>query len=168
MALLVKTIVVLFTFFFIFSPNVAFSEEASSSPKSTFEAFWPLTAGRTADDPLYYLKVWKENLRGVLIFGNPQKAEYAVLMGTKRVLEADKLLQGGKKDLADKTLGKASEQFDIAKKNLNDAKVNKRPLGSSVNTIKPRLENSVILMQTMQSNTVGGVLQKIKELQMTL
>ena len=119
-------------------------------------------------DPLYPLKIFKENLRSLIIFGSLQKAEYAVFIGTKRVLEADKLISDGNKDLADKTLEKASEQFDIAQKKINDAKLNKRPLGSAEFTIKPRLENLIALMLTMQTNMVEEVLQKIKNLQMSL
>src|SRR3989338_9481511 len=104
----IKTLLVAF-FIFLFSVNVVFAQ--TPSPKTTFEAFWPLTAGKTIDDPLYFLKVWKENFRGMFIFGNPKKAEYAVYLGTKRVLEAEKLLKNGKKELAHQTLVKATQQF---------------------------------------------------------
>ena len=152
----------------LFNSNLAFADEATSSPKTLYETFWPLTAGKTIDDPLYFLKEWKENLRGMLVFGNPQKAEYAVFLGTKRVLEADKLIKEGKKDFADKTLGKASKQFDIAKNYINNAKKSNKPLGSSEVTIKPRLENLLNLIPTIQSNAADEVLQKIKDLQMNL
>ena len=160
------TLILLVTSLFtLFSSNVVFGQqEATSSQKTTFEAFWPLTAGRTMGDPLYSLKIFKENLRGFLVFGSPQKADYAVFIGTKRVLEADKLISDGNKDLADKTLEKAAEQFDIAARNINDAKPNKRSLGNVEYTIKPRLENLIILMSNIQTNKAGTVLQKIKDL----
>ncbi len=151
----------------LLSPTFALAQnEATSGPKSTFEIFWPLTAGKTMDDPLYFLKTWKENLNGILIFGNPQKAEYAVLLATKRVLEADKLLQSGKKDLADQSLIRASEQFTIAQKNINDAKKSNSSLVSVSFTIKPRLDHLTTFLPMIQSAKTEEVLQKIKNLQM--
>lgn len=159
---------IFFTLAILFSTNLVLAKEATSSPKTTFEAFWPLTAGRTIDDKLYFLKTWKENLRGMLIFGNPQKAEYAVYLGTKRVLEADKLLKENKKDFADQTLRKAMEQFDLARNYINGAKVNKLPLGPNVLTIKPRLENLSNLIPTMPTDMSAEILQKIKNLLVNL
>jgi len=161
----IKILLVAF-FIFLFSVNVVFAQ--TPSPKTTFEAFWPLTAGKTIDDPLYFLKVWKENFRGMFIFGNPKKAEYAVYLGTKRVLEADKLLEDGKKDLADQTLSKAIEQFDIAEKNISGAKIKKLPLESSVQTIKPRLENLVNFVPTIQLNETEKLLEKLKKLNLEI
>lgn len=115
MSYLLKSFLAIFILIFMFfSSGVVLAEDATSSPKTTFEAFWPLSAGKTIDDPLYFLKIWKENLRGMLIFGNPQKADYAVYLGTKRVLEGDKLLKEGKTNLALKTLKSADLEFSSA------------------------------------------------------
>jgi len=42
--------------------------------------------------------------------------------------------------------------------------LNKRSLGNVEYTIKPRLENLIILMSNIQTNKAGTVLQKIKDL----
>lgn len=91
----------------------------SQTPQSldSFELFWPLVAGKTRGDSLYSLKIFKENLRGALIFGKRQKASYQVFRGTKRVLEAEKLLGQNKTDLAVKTLNDALEEFKKAESN---------------------------------------------------
>ena len=157
----IKTLLVTLLIF-VFSSNVVFAQ--TPSPKTTYEAFWPLTAGKTIDDPLYFLKTLKENFRGMFIFGNPKKAEYAVYLGTKRVLEAEELLKNGKKELADQTLVKATEQFDIAEKNINEAKTNKLPLESSALTIKPRLENLINFVPTMQLSESEKLLEKLKKI----
>lgn len=151
-------------------PILSFAQqnEATIEAKTTFELFWPLTAGRTADDPLYFLKTLKENLRGMLIFGLPQKAEYAVLLGTKRVLEADQLIKSGNKDVADKTLRKASEQFDIAEKNIDEAKSKKQSLSSSLVTIKPRIDNLIDFIPGLDSGLKEEVLLKIKAIRSKL
>lgn len=158
-------------FFFIilfFSSAAVYAEDATSSTKSTYEAFWPLTAGRTIGDPLYFLKIFKEDLREIFIFGSPRKAEYAVFIGTKRVLEADKLLKEGNKDFTDKTLINAAEQFDKAQKNMDSAKKEKKPLDVIESSVKPRLENLVILLQTMQSGKASEILKKVESIRNTI
>ncbi len=70
----------------------------------SFELFWPVVPGKTMGDTLYGLKIFKEKVRGFLIFGIPQKANYKVTLATKRVVEAEKLITDGKTDLANQTL----------------------------------------------------------------
>lgn len=81
---------------------------------NSFELFWPLVAGKTEDTSFYFLKLIKEQVLGWFISGDSKKADYAVLLGTKRALEAEKLLKDGKNDLALKTLEKAKSQFSSA------------------------------------------------------
>ena len=161
----IKTLLVTFLIF-LFSANVVFAQ--TPSPKTTFEAFWPLTAGKTIDDPLYFLKTLKENFRGMFIFGNPKKAEYAVYLGTKRILEADKLFNDGKNELANKTLDKALEQFNVAEKNISVVKTSNRTLGPNIATMKPRLDNLLILLPSIPSDKMEELLQKVKNLQINL
>jgi len=67
----------------------------------SYELFWPMVAGKTtADGFVYKLKILKEDVRGYLIFGPVQKADYHVFRAAKRLLEAEKLLL----DKKDKTL----------------------------------------------------------------
>ena len=150
--------------FLLLAQNYIFAQEdaAPSGTKSPFELFWPLTAGKTIDDPLYFLKSIKENLRGILIFGVAQKADYAVLIGTKRVLEAEKLLNQGKRDMADKTLGLALEQFNIAEKNTDNLKEKGEKLGQAASTMQPRLDNLINFLPTLRLDKSDEVLQKIK------
>lgn len=114
--------------------NTQVVQKASPSPSSEapapfvapsepdrFTLFWPLTAGKTKADSLYFLKRLKEDLRGFFIFGKPQKAEYNVFLGTKRVLEADSLIQIGKTDLASQSLDDALKNFDNAKRFMDQS-----------------------------------------------
>jgi hypothetical protein len=92
MKLLAATLI----FISFFSPSVAFAQSPSPSlepigPVSSFELFWPISAGKVAGEPLYFLKTLKENVRGMLIFSTYKKAEYAITLGEKRVVEAEKL-----------------------------------------------------------------------------
>ena len=155
-------------------PQAVLAQKVTTSPSPSVmpspvvmnsnELFWPLAAGKTIDDPLYFLKTFKENLRGWLIFGNAQKAEYAVFLGTKRVLEAEKLLKEDKKEVANRTFDKALEQFEIAQKNVEEASNKKMLSKGSVDTMKPRLNNLVNFLPTLDFDKANEVLQKVKEL----
>lgn len=88
----------------------------SVNAASSYEMFYPMVAGKTvADGFVYKLKILKENIRGALIFGTTPKANYKVFLGTKRVLEAEKLLGEGKGVLASTTLDKSINEFEDAK-----------------------------------------------------
>lgn len=89
------------------------SSGASVSPVDSFDLFWPLVSGKTESDTLYSLKLLKETISGWIIFGDTKKADYAILLGTKRVLEAEKLLNNGKTDLAGKALDRAIAQYSL-------------------------------------------------------
>jgi hypothetical protein len=133
------------TFFFVFSSGIISAEDNLISKQSTeinsFELFWPVVAGKTMDDPLYFLKTLKETLRGMLIFGKAQKAEYAVLLSTKRVVEAERLINEGKNDLADKTLEQASVQLDKAGSDLDKASADKISFQNEATDIVNKLSN---------------------------
>ncbi len=89
---------------------------------NSFEMFWPLVAGKTVESKLYSLKLLKEKVRGALIFGKAQKADYQIFLGIKRMLEAEVLIKANKSDLANKTLDKAIATFQSASTNLDAAK----------------------------------------------
>lgn len=132
---------------------------------NSFELFWPLVAGRTMDDGfIYSLKILKETVRGWLVFGNSQKADYAVFLGTKRVLEAEKLLKEEEKDVADKTFDEALEQFKEAQENVVEASAKKSLSTNSVATMKPRLNNLMDFLPTLMSDKAKEVLQKVSDL----
>ena len=60
----------------------------------------------------------------MIIFGSMQKAEYRITLGTKRLLEVDKLLQQKKIEASLKTLDNANKQFDAALGNIEKTKKN--------------------------------------------
>lgn len=125
----------------------------SPSSVSSFELFWPVVAGKTMDDSLYVLKTLKENLRGMLIFGKAQKADYAVLLSTKRVVEAEKLINEGKNDLADKTLEQASIQLDKAGSNLDKALETKTSFQNEATDIVNKISNLETFIPWLISKT---------------
>lgn len=152
------------------SPSPVASSSASPGPTTmnSNELFWPLSAGKTIDDKFYFLKEFKEKLRGWFIFGEAQKADYSVFLGTKRVLEAEKLLDEGKHEFANQTFDKALEQFESAQKNIEEASGKKMLFNDSVMTMKPRLNNLTDLLPTLESDKANEVLQKVTDLRTKL
>jgi len=71
---------------------------------NSFELFWPISAGKTVDDPIYWIKNLKEKIRGFLIFGDREKADYYTLLTVKRIVEAEKLIKENKVSMVNKTL----------------------------------------------------------------
>jgi hypothetical protein len=95
--------------------NIASAQETNVD---SYELFWPLVAGKTLGEPLYFLKTFKENIREIIIVGNAQKADYNVLLATKRILEAEKLINQGKINEAKKSLETAKIRIDKAEKGI--------------------------------------------------
>ncbi len=89
---------------------------------NSFELLWPLAPGKTMTSKLYQLKLLKERIRGLLIFGKPQKANYKLLLGTKRLLEAEFLMNSSNKDIADKTLDLGIDDFNKTESNIEAAR----------------------------------------------
>lgn len=93
----VKSVILLMamTFsFFTLAKNVL-AVSTDPSPKSTkvdsFELFWPIVAGKVQGDSMYRLKIFKENMRGYLIFSSLKKAEYLTFISSKRLVEFEEL-----------------------------------------------------------------------------
>lgn len=170
-----RKVLIFLPFFWLFAFLVSFpvlavtSRETSlsaqpSKPVNSYELFWPLVAGKTEGDSLYFLKTFKENLRGVLIFGPERKAEYAVLLGTKRVLEAEKLSEKGSQDLVAKTLSRALDWYKSAKANIESVKRDSSTSGSSYREISNRLTNMQTYLASVLPSREGKVKVKLEEI----
>ncbi len=148
----------------------------SSSPTSlelsqqvnSYELFWPLTAGRTVDDSLYSLKLFKEKIRGWLIFGIQQKADYAAMLTTKRVLEAEKLINENKTNLVGQTFNMASSQLDIVNDQLKMAKQKNEKMGQTATDLSNKLNNLEKFLNNLLNNKpeyqtqIKNLLEKIQ------
>jgi hypothetical protein len=131
-------------------PTVGATESAAIN---SFEAFWPLTAGKTLGENFYFLKTLKEDLRGILIFGKPEKGEYLVFRSTKRLLEAESLLANEKNDLAKQTVVTANGYLTQAKANFEGV-TGRDDMKSQV---KNRLDNLIILVDQVTAKTDGEI-----------
>lgn len=134
-------------------PSYEATGSSGSSPSTSinaFELFWPVTAGKTIDDPTYFLKSLKENLRGVIIFGNTQKADYDALLATKRLLEAEVLMNAQKYELADKTLVMSIDKVKAANSRLRSVTKNKST--PEVFEIKNKVSNMMTYLDKIKFN----------------
>lgn len=146
---LVVLLSVAFTFALHVISNLAYANEndvvTSKSEEmaqvNTFELFWPVVAGKTSNESLYFLKRYKEDIRGFFIFGKPQKAEYNTLLATKRILEADKLMQDGINNEYKKTLEAALYNLNEADKISSAVVSSSTPFGLSGAGMQNKLAN---------------------------
>lgn len=101
------------------NPLIALEKKAEVQEVNSFELFWPVSAGKTLGDSLYSLKLFKEKVRSLLIFGKLQKLDYSLFLSIKRAVETEKLISEGKFDLATKTLDKMELSLTTAEKNTD-------------------------------------------------
>ncbi|EKD94522.1 MAG: hypothetical protein ACD_26C00034G0057 [uncultured bacterium] len=149
----------------VFAQKITQEKETVNS----FELFWPLVAGKTKVDNYYSLKLFKEKMRGLLIFGKPQKADYSLFISTKRILEAEKLSNEGKKDSSIETYDMALSQLAIVEANINDSG---EMIKSSVDNLNLKFDNLETFLPWLVSeykdqdlkNKTQNVLDKVTEL----
>ena len=116
-------VTLLLAFFFSVSSALALTPAPTATPDvNSFELFWPLVAGKTVTDPVYKLKLFKEQLRGALIFGSLQKADYSVFIAIKRSLELEKLLDQDNPPAAQKTASLVQQSLTKANSSVEKYK----------------------------------------------
>ncbi len=109
-----------FIFFLVLAVPVFSQTTPLSSDLNSFEIFWPVAAGKTVGEPLYKLKLFKEKVRGMLIFGDIQKADYALFLSTKRLVEAEKLINLNQVDSAKQTISAMYDQLKVVSENVSN------------------------------------------------
>lgn len=75
------------------TPISVVEEEFNFSSMTTYEMFWPITAGKVPGDKFYQVKLWRDKLAINLIFDKLKKSEYLKQLANKRLVEAEKLLE---------------------------------------------------------------------------
>lgn len=104
--------------------DMATSEASPSGTINSYNLLWPLTAGKTEADSFYFLKLIKEQITGWFIFGDIRKADYEIYLGSKRYLEAEKLLKEGKVESALRAFEKADSHLHSAYNHVKSASSN--------------------------------------------
>lgn len=134
-------------------PTSTITPIPTPAPKfSSYEVFWPITAGRVTGDSLYGLKLFKEKLRGMVILNKNKKAEYMVKLSEKRLVEAEKLY------IEKKDNTNAKKSMDQSIENLKEAiKIAKsKPAGISPET-KAYILNSAGKQKQLLDNLASRV-----------
>lgn len=131
---------------------------------SSFELFWPLSSGKTVDESFYFLKTLKENVREMLIFSPAPKADYQVMLGTKRVLEVEKLVDSKKGGPTLKTISLANDQFSKALGNWEKANQSGKADPALRINIKNRLDNLEAFLPGLSDKTEGEQKEKLNNL----
>jgi hypothetical protein len=75
--------------------------------KSSYELFWPITAGKVPGDRFYNLKIWRDKLAGYFFFNPVKKSEYLKQLANKRLMESEKLVELNRWSFFQETLDKS-------------------------------------------------------------
>ncbi len=171
---LVSSIVLLFAFSSsVFAKVVVIKPSPTPAPVpvvNSFELFWPMSAGKTMQSKIYFLKTLKEDVRGFFIFGSAQKADYKIFLGIKRMLEAEVLIKANIPDLANKTLDSALSDFDKANTQLTNAKnsgdvdqATKDEINNRVSNLK-KFVNSLMVQYPDYKTKLQSILDKLNSI----
>lgn len=155
-----KNILIGFTVFILgLLPTTVYSQSennqstSSATPVNSYELFWPITAGRTMGDSLYFLKSIKESFRELLIFGDLKKASYSLELSTKRTVEAEKLYLTDKNyENGKKTLDAAEEKREKIISIIDNLRSKKKSNRAIENKIAETFEKQKILLIHIASN----------------
>ncbi len=153
---------------FILSVNTVLAQEIGNKQEqpsvvkvSSSELFWPITAGTVMGETLYSLKSLKENLRGLIIFGNVKKADYLITLSEKRLVEAEKLFVE-KKDYSNGR--KSLEESQLKAQEFVNAIEKSEALGEYVVEVKLRVVRSLEKQKALSSYLVTQVPDDQKEI----
>lgn len=121
-----KKIILLIFLFLFFQKNVVFAASDvatdSSNTKPTqinYELAYP---GMLPDNPLYFLKAFRDRVIGFLINDPLKKAEFDLLTSDKKLSAGELLFEKKKDDLAVSTISKSNNYFAESISKLTEAK----------------------------------------------
>ena len=95
------------------------------------------------DSPFYFLKTWFEGIQKFITLNPTSKAELQLKLANKRLIEAQKLAEKGKTELAQKLLDKFRERIEKATKKTEKAK----DKGKNVDELVAKLQANSLRQQ---------------------
>lgn len=107
--------------------NNSFAQTFDSTQSATLDYDLPYP-GILPDNPLYFLKTFRDRLYSFLISDPVKKAQFDLLTADKRLRSSQELFDKGNKDLAEITVSKGLNYFEDCIKNVNIAKRQGRPV----------------------------------------
>lgn len=117
-------------FFITFRPVFAENQMAASASSQEVVAILPTLIpeyqlpypGLLPDNPLYFLKTFRDRIIDFLVSSPLKKAELDLLQADKRLAASIELAAEGKYDLAESTISKGENYFDDAVSKAKEAK----------------------------------------------
>lgn len=95
------------------------------------------------DSPFYFLKTWLEEIQEFITLNPTSKAELQLKLANKRLVEAQKLAEKGKTELAQKLLDKFRERIEKAAKKTEEAE----DKGKNVDELVAKLQANSLRQQ---------------------
>ncbi|MDO8429941.1 MAG: DUF5667 domain-containing protein [bacterium] len=92
--------------------------------------------GTTPDSALYFLKSWREQIQVFFTLDAKNKAEQFLHLAAVRLAEYQKMIEKGKKEIAERTLAKYEEQIKRATDKLKELKDKKEEVKDLEDKIK--------------------------------
>lgn len=181
MTSILKIIVILNLFVFLFSPvssilaqdkgeDKAIAQSNSETEKiDVYAMFWPVVPGKTVNDSMFWLKQLKESFGEFFSFGDINKSEYQIALSEKRLVESYKLYTEDKDyNNAEKTLAMNKANRDQAVKLMKKAQEEQRKVGELKSRLVPSLENQQLVLKSVveeiSEDRKGKVNEIIEEL----
>lgn len=111
------------------------------------------------DSPFYFLKTWLEKIQELLTISSVSKAELYLKLANKRLVEAQKLMEKGKEDLAQKLLQKFEDRIQKAISKAEEAKGE----GKDVEELITRLTANSVRQQEVLAKVYDKVSEQAQE-----
>jgi hypothetical protein len=138
------------------------AQQISTSPAALNVDYTLPYTGILPNNPLYFLKVLRDNFLSMLITDPLKKTDYDLLMADKRLGAANALIDEGQINLAITTLSKSGNYFYLA---IQQA-INAKKQGENVNNILEKLlaaslkhQQAIFIMEEKTTGTARLVLQ---------
>ncbi len=115
-------------FLFFINSNIIFAQEKMSSqaanmsptPTPQYQLPYP---GLLPDNPLYFIKTFRDRVIDFLVASPLKKAELNLLQADKRLAAGAALFEKDKKELAESTISKGENYFEEAVVKAKEAKI---------------------------------------------
>lgn len=150
---------------FILFTNKTFAQSATTEARFINVSYDLPFPGILPDNPLYLLKVLRDNAINFFITDSIKKAEYDLLMADKRLISADALVDKKNYPLAITTLGKSGNYFDRAIQLAAEAKFNDLNADPTLNNLYIASQKHQQIIYQMTLKTKGEVRYQLELLQ---
>lgn len=123
------SIVLVFSILYLVISSNVFAQTSISSAQLDYSLPYP---GILPDNPLYFLKTFRDRLFSFFISDPVKKSEFDLLTADKRLASSIELFDKGKKELSETTISKGLNYFEDSVRNIKIARKEGRALDLSL------------------------------------